>query len=763
MNNRKGMSIFFLESVMLFVIVAAAMTSINTYQQKDITIPIPNLFNVSSVIEKLNLKKVIVHNALQEQKLYTVDNAKETRKKVISKTIYNDVKDQKISPVKIINKIIKGPVLKNKSIQKCAIKKIKNIRINTKNNYEINNKELINLYGYQFVKNKVFKISHILKKIRIDGYGYSEYLSAAQARDDAAKVVKVFNQKTKSKELHALTSTTKRPAVDELHSIMSSTQKSRPDEIIAFDYSDKDSHQVKQSPFDIRSKRLSKDVKTDYSNDKLLKEFVQKSRPNIMALSSQKEKPQSPLSIQKISAITPAVKRVINRELAKGPTNSNAGYRTKGVPVSGHPVKVAKTDLNTVDFHSLAYSKLSSQPYKNLHQSEVVNKNSSIEKKHKRYYSTTHLTVNYAKFGTGHGHQLRNFEFVPSYNERDFKGDNGEGEIIINEIIHSSMSVLRGTLIKGNFVRTKIDLVLNDARYEINVPIFDHEEFSAFLEKNNVNGPGGFVLIELDHDVISTDLDAKYAHRILLNDRMNITTKNSEVYYVLYTGVQSGNVLISYQIIDGNISHKVVHVSEDEIYFDNSSFVDKGYETLTLNERNILGKTINELSISGNDIVYFNTKQTADTKGLNIYEMKLPLIPSGMRKYYELKHLEDSIFIGHWENSTLEIPSREFIDRIYELFDIGSIHGSCMLQINLPKRAFEVTIAGEANHGHMGVETLFLDNDGKIGDEIGELSETIFILGNQQGTVNAKIKYFDGSVEYLQSYCSLDTYLVEQL
>ena len=39
----------------------------------------------------------------------------------------------------------------------------------------------------------------------------------------------------------------------------------------------------------------------------------------------------------------------------------------------------------------------------------------------------------------------------------------------------------------------------------------------------------------------------------------------------------------------------------------------------------------------------------------------------------------------------------------------------------------------------------------------------IFILGEEQGIINAKIKYTDGSEDYLQSYCSNSTYLVEQL
>ena len=56
-----------------------------------------------------------------------------------------------------------------------------------------------------------------------------------------------------------------------------------------------------------------------------------------------------------------------------------------------------------------------------------------------------------------------------------------------------------------------------------------------------------------------------------------------------------------------------------------------------------------------------------------------------------------------------------------------------------------------------------LDEDGKFYDDLSYNSRKIFLLGEKQGVINIKVQYTDNSIDTLQSYCSKDTYLVEQL
>lgn len=67
--------------------------------------------------------------------------------------------------------------------------------------------------------------------------------------------------------------------------------------------------------------------------------------------------------------------------------------------------------------------------------------------------------------------------------------------------------------------------------------------------------------------------------------------------------------------------------------------------------------------------------------------------------------------------------------------------------------------------------TQVLDNDGKFYDNLSDKTQKIIVVGESEGPeqispdakINIKIQYQDGSVQFLNSYCSPNTYLVEQL
>ncbi|HLW56518.1 MAG TPA: hypothetical protein VKY27_03980, partial [Bacteriovoracaceae bacterium] len=81
------------------------------------------------------------------------------------------------------------------------------------------------------------------------------------------------------------------------------------------------------------------------------------------------------------------------------------------------------------------------------------------------------------------------------------------------------------------------------------------------------------------------------------------------------------------------------------------------------------------------------------------------------------------------------------------------------------------SIASESVANGLVTSSQVLDQDGKFYDSVGPKSNKIIILGenfgpidqSQDGKVNIKIDYLDGSTRFLSSYCSPNTYLVEQL
>jgi hypothetical protein len=87
-----------------------------------------------------------------------------------------------------------------------------------------------------------------------------------------------------------------------------------------------------------------------------------------------------------------------------------------------------------------------------------------------------------------------------------------------------------------------------------------------------------------------------------------------------------------------------------------------------------------------------------------------------------------------------------------------------MVQVNLSGRDLrDFKVNGKNASGEMFVETSFLDNDGNFTRDSSELAEKIFISGDQEGVFNARFDYADGTTEFLKTFCSEGSYIVEQL
>ena len=85
--------------------------------------------------------------------------------------------------------------------------------------------------------------------------------------------------------------------------------------------------------------------------------------------------------------------------------------------------------------------------------------------------------------------------------------------------------------------------------------------------------------------------------------------------------------------------------------------------------------------------------------------------------------------------------------------------------------ANNVDVASESIGQSLMTSTQMLDSDGKFYDSLSAKTNKIIIVGEGQASsdisldskINIKIEYEDGSVQFLNSYCSPNTYLVEQL
>ena len=143
----------------------------------------------------------------------------------------------------------------------------------------------------------------------------------------------------------------------------------------------------------------------------------------------------------------------------------------------------------------------------------------------------------------------------------------------------------------------------------------------------------------------------------------------------------------------------------------------------------------------------------------------------GGRRYLELNHQSEPVFVGIRDNNNVTVPSENFMRFILSKVEGSKLGNRCLVQVNLTKKAQKVDVASESIGMSLMTSTQMLDSDGKFYDSLSDKTRKVIIIGEGQGAaeispdakVNIKIQYQDGSVQFLNSYCSPNTYLVEQL
>jgi hypothetical protein len=232
---------------------------------------------------------------------------------------------------------------------------------------------------------------------------------------------------------------------------------------------------------------------------------------------------------------------------------------------------------------------------------------------------------------------------------------------------------------------------------------------------------------------------------------------------LLFVGARPGNVLLTYTTVKKVQSSKVIFAQEDVVYFDWPLFEIRPQEIVEIVEGYVLENGKSGLDIDAQRVSSFNNGVVASKKGQNRYEIINNVIPRASRMYLEMSHLDETLFVGRWNADTLEIPSEEYIATMLSKHSLSGLGGRCMVQININKGVMETKAEARTLNGQGGpLSITYLDKDGRIYDEPAESVKKIFLIGEQQGVIDGKISYVDGTVDYLQTYCSPDTYLIEQ-
>jgi hypothetical protein len=355
-----------------------------------------------------------------------------------------------------------------------------------------------------------------------------------------------------------------------------------------------------------------------------------------------------------------------------------------------------------------------------------------------------------------------NSEFVSDYDRAEIIGESAPGEISAEYSVLPGMNTHTGVVRAEGVVPTRIEINIGNDK-SMNIPLVSENGLESFFKSQGQIKDGNLMMFSISPEVIDVEVDTKTTQKIFFNKDLKILNGRIGADYVLLTGIKTGNVLVSYLLEKGEKAQKVVYVGEGEMYFEHADITSGSRVTVGLMSRNIMGQVQKGLSLDPEKLMFFATNITAKKKALSAYEFKLPSMAQGMRKYIELKNFKEPVFVGFYDQKQLEIPTREFIELVLEKNKISELADRCLVQINFSKDIKELKVAGKNRTGEMDTQLIYLDKDGNFSEEGPEYSEKAFILGDLEGIINAKIEYNGGGAEYLKTFCSEGSYIIEQL
>ena len=363
---------------------------------------------------------------------------------------------------------------------------------------------------------------------------------------------------------------------------------------------------------------------------------------------------------------------------------------------------------------------------------------------------------------------VNNFEVRFQDNLNEIYEDFGAGSV---EMLTHTNSVMNRSmvLLKRGYAPTNTDLIVENNSKAV-LPLIEEEVFNGLLDEVSTNAAHGALLVEFDDETESVALDADFEKELLLDENLKVT-KAENFRYKLFLGLNAGNVFLRYKDFNGVETAKIVHIHERELTFDANLYEEAQDLKVSLYEEGLLSKELSPLIIKGDQVRVFATEKVSTKLNQNTHKLNFKKHLLGERKYLEVNHLEEPIFVGIKENTKVVLPSENFINFVLSNFENRKLGNRCIVQVNLDAPVAEYYVGTESAGSNLVTTTQVLDQDGKFYDSVGPKSNKLIILGenhasadqSRDGKINIKIDYLDGSSRFITSYCSPNTYLVEQL
>lgn len=306
-------------------------------------------------------------------------------------------------------------------------------------------------------------------------------------------------------------------------------------------------------------------------------------------------------------------------------------------------------------------------------------------------------------------------------------------------------------------LNTKLDLTQEEA--EFTLPLIEKESLNFILSEDNIPSYEGLLLISIDDNAKFVNIDKPYKKKFNLDYDLNIVKEESK--YVLFAGVELGNVEIFIENNDETMIKNIVHLRMEEIFF----YVYEKSETIRFDievcQKELLASQKRILSVSGSKVEYMNNEYDGEKISVNRYRFNKMGNLNYQKDYLIFKHLQEDIFVAPNGFNYVEIPSQSYLEYLLDTFRFNNT--ICTVQLNVTNKIKELITDGYTSVGFLPIETSTLDKHGMFDSKPNDDTEKVFIFGEGEGVIYNKIVYDNGSVDYIESFCGPGTYSIEQL
>lgn len=352
------------------------------------------------------------------------------------------------------------------------------------------------------------------------------------------------------------------------------------------------------------------------------------------------------------------------------------------------------------------------------------------------------------------------FEFIPHY-DRNERTNDMSGEINLEYSVMGSGNVISGMVLKHGYVDIQTDLDLDSTSLKTVIPFIETEKFEKFLTDHKLNATGAYVLVNLTKGHEEVEIDGEYSNKILLTSKFTKPKKDEEATFIMLAGVNPGNVFV--RIKDGDSWYqKIVNTQENMITYIDEETKETTPVEVELYTESKLGKLV-EFNPAKENLSLYGSKNPVKKLSLNKVSFKTIDALNTQKNYLEVKN-ESTTFVSVNEStSEIVIPAEREKQMIMREFQVSDLSNSCLIQVNTEEDIVDFKVGGPADIGEVYTQIFYADREGNLSTEISEWTNKAYVLGDRMGVLNIQIEYSNGAKKITNSYCSNDSYLVENL